>query len=48
MFTEFSVDIKKQLSGLFAYIKARPSCINGLKKKDFRKFAGCYNGNGMY
>jgi hypothetical protein len=46
MYQAFNAGIKPQLDGMIAYIKATPLCMEGLKNRDYFKFATGYNGKG--
>ena len=46
MYAAFNAGIRPQLDGMIAYIKATPLCMEGLKNRDYFKFATGYNGKG--
>jgi hypothetical protein len=46
MHRRFSAGIRPQLDGMIAYIKNTPLCMDGLKNRDYVKFARGYNGAG--
>lgn len=47
MFNTMNGSIKPQLDGMFAFIQGKKTCIDGLKEKDYVKFASGYNGTGQ-
>lgn len=47
MFNTMNGSLKPQLDGMFAFIQGKKTCIDGLKEKDYVKFASGYNGTGQ-
>jgi len=46
MVTDFATGIRPQLDGMISFIKSTKLCMDGLKAKDYVKFARGYNGKG--
>jgi hypothetical protein len=46
MHKDFTLGIRPQLDGMIAYIKNTKACMEGLRERDYFKFAGGYNGKG--
>lgn len=46
MYDAFSSSIRPQMDAFVKFIRDRNGCLNGMKQKNFRMFATCYNGAG--
>jgi hypothetical protein len=46
MHKDFSLGIRPQLDGMISYIKNNKLCMEGIRERDYFKFAGGYNGKG--